>query len=62
MLAIALLAAEGQFVCACSSEGTVNKENRWYAPPKCKEEMKQMAIFARNIPGITVFFFSFCAL
>ena len=43
-------------------KGTVNKENRWYAPPKCKEEMKQMAIFARNIPGITVFFFSFCAL
>ena len=54
--------AEGQFVCACFSEGTVNEENRWYTPPKCKEEMKQMAIFARNLPGITVFFFSFCAL
>ena len=51
--------AEGQFVCACFSEGTVNEENRWYTPPKCKEEMKQMAIFARNLPGITVFFFFF---
>ena len=53
------LLAEGHFVCACSSEGTVNEEIRWYAPPKCKEEMKQMAILTRNPPGITVFFFLF---
>ena len=40
--------AERHFVCACSSERTVNEENRWYALPKCKAEIKQMATFARK--------------
>ena len=49
--------AEGNFVCACSSERTVNEENRWYALPKCKAEIKQVAIFA--IKQYSFFFLRF---